>query len=122
MRPFSALSAVLVLGCVACSAGWSHRPLESLDPIQARQQVQVWHGGRATILHGVHVDSMALRGIPYHKPLDCDSCFVVFLRADVDSVRIGDLSNGLWRTVALTLGLVGVIGFVHCLKRDCGGT
>ena len=84
--------------------------------------MQVWHSGRATILHGVHVDSTALRGIPYHKPLDCDSCAVVIPRADVDSVRIGDLSNGLWRTVALAVAMAGVIGFVHCLKQDCGGT
>jgi len=65
---------------------------------------------------------MALRGIPYHRPLACDSCSVVIPRADVDSVRIGDLSNGLWKSVALGVGLFVGAGVVYCLKRDCGGT
>ena len=122
MPPFKASSAALALVCLGCSAGWSRRPIESLDPAAARQQVQVWHAGRASLLHGVRVDSSAVRGIPYHKPLSCDSCAVVIPRAEVDSVRIGDLSNGLWRTMALGVAVLGVASLVYCLKHDCGGT
>ena len=121
MRPSSALSAGLALGCVACGAGWSRRPLELLETVPARQQVQVWRGGRASIFHGIRADSTTIRGIPYQKRVDCDSCYVVIPRAEVDSVRYGDLSDGLWKSVALTAGLVIGAGIVYCLK-GCGGT
>jgi len=114
--------AALALVSLGCSAGWSRRPIETLDPAAARQQVQVWHAGRASLLHGVRVDSATVSGIPYHKPLTCDSCVVVIPRAEVDSVRIGDLSNGLWRSMALGLAVLGVATFVYCLQHDCGGT
>jgi hypothetical protein len=84
--------------------------------------VQVWRGSQASLLHGLKIDSATVTGIPYHRPLDCDSCVVVFPRAEVDSLRIGDLSNGLWRSVALVGGVIIVTGIVTCLKRDCGGT
>jgi len=116
------LSAALALACSACSAGWSRRPLESLQTVPARQQVQVWRGGRASIFHGIRVDSTTIRGIPYQKRVDCDSCYVVIPRAEVDSVRYGDLADGLWKSVALTAGLFVGAGIVYCLKRDCGGT
>ena len=116
------LSAALALACTACSAGWSRRPLEALETVPARQQVQVWRGGRASIFHGIRVDSTSIRGVPYQKRVDCDSCYVVIARADVDSVRYGDLADGLWKSVALTAGLVVGAVMVSCLKRDCGGT
>ena len=116
------LSAALALACTACSVGWSRRPLEALETVPARQQVQVWRGGRARIFHGIRVDSTTIRGIPYQKRVDCDSCYVVIPRAEVDSVRYGDLTNGLWKSVALTVGLVVGAGIVYCLKEYCGGT
>jgi hypothetical protein len=115
-----ALTAIAALSSVACSAGWERRPLN--EPFPSRQQVQVWHRGRADLLHGVSVDSSTVRGTPYHRPLSCDSCLVTIPRAEVDSVRIGDLSNGLWRSVALVGGVVIVSGIIYCLKRDCRGT
>jgi len=115
-------SATLALCCIGCGAGWSRRPLNSLDPVPARQQVQVWHGGRADILHAVRIDSTKLTGIPFHKSLACDSCYVVIPRAQIDSVRVGDLVNGFWRSTTLVVGGLVVAGVVYCLKRDCGGT
>ena len=106
----------------AVPGGWSSRPLSALTPIAARQQVQVWHSGRAEVLHAVRLDSAQLTGIPYFKSVACDSCRVVIPRAQIDSVRVGDMTDGFWRTTALALGVVFVAGIVHCLKRDCGGT
>jgi len=113
---------MLVLCCIGCGAGWSRRSLNSLDPVPARQQVQVWHRGRADILHAVRIDSTTVTGIPFHKSLAYDSCYVVIPRAQIDSVREGDLVDGFWRSTALVVGGLFVAGFVYCLKRDCGGT
>ena len=122
LSQFRVASAVLALACMGCGAGWSRRPLNSLGPISARQQVQVWHSGRADILHKVRVDSTQLAGIPFHKPLTCDSCYVVIPRAQIDSVRVGELVDGLWRSTALALGVLFTVGIVYCARRDCGGT
>ncbi len=113
---------MLVLCCIGCGAGWSRRPLNSLDPVPARQQVQVWHRGRADVLHAVRIDSTTVTGIPFHQSLACDTCYVVIPRAKIDSVRVGDLVDGFWRSTALVVGGLFVAGFVYCLKRDCGGT
>ena len=112
---------VLALVSTACSAGWSRQSLSALETVPARQQVQVWHGREASIFHGVRADSTTIRGIPYQKRLDCDTCYVSLPRAEVDSVRYGDLSNGLWKSVALGVAVLGGAAFVHCLK-GCGGT
>jgi len=122
LSQFRVASAVFALACMGCGAGWSRRPLNSLGPISARQQVQVWHSGRADILHKVRVDSTQLAGIPFHKPLTCDSCYVVIPRAQIDSVRVGELVDGLWRSTALALGVLFTVGIVYCARRDCGGT
>ncbi len=113
---------MLALWCIGCGAGWSRRPLGSLDPVPPRQQVQVWHGGRADILHAVRVDSTTVTGIPFHMSLRCDSCYVVIPRTRIDSVRVGDLVDGFWRSATLVVGGLVVAGVVYCLKRDCGGT
>ena len=71
------------------------------------------------MLHGLRIDSTTVSGIPYHRPLTCDSCLVVFPRAEVDSLRVGDVANGLIKSVALVGGVLMVAGFVYCLPRDC---
>ncbi|HTI05959.1 MAG TPA: hypothetical protein VL549_11610 [Gemmatimonadales bacterium] len=120
------LSRHAALGCalavLGCAAGWARRPLESLGPVPPRQQVQVWHAGRADVLHGVRLDSMFLDGIPFHKPLSCDSCIVRIPSAHVDSIRFGDEVESFWRSTALVLGVVFGTSLVYCLKHDCGGT
>ena len=120
MRTSRALTAILALSSVSCSAGWDRHPLD--EPFPVRQQVQVWHGGRAELLHAVQVDSSRVRGIPYHRPVSCDSCVVTIPRAQVDSVRTGDLANGLFRSMALVLGMFLIAATIYCLPRDCGGT
>lgn len=120
MRTSRALTAILALESMGCSAGWDRRPLD--EPFPVRQQVQVWHRGRVDLFHAVQVDSARVRGIPYHRPVNCDSCVVTIPRAEVDSVRTGDLTNGLFRSVALVLGAILVAGTIYCLPRDCRGT
>ncbi len=94
MSQFRVAGAVLALACIGCGA----------------------------ILHKVRVDSTQLAGIPFHKPLACDSCYVVIPRAQIDSVRVGELVDGLWRSTALVLGVLFTAGIVYCARRDCGGT
>jgi hypothetical protein len=84
--------------------------------------VQVWQGGRAVVVHGVHVDSTSLAAIPYHQPLACDSCRMVLPRSSIDSVRVGSLMDGFWRTTALVLGTLFTAGLAVCYKGGCGGT
>ena len=121
LRQFRLGIAVLALCCSGCAGGWSSRPLNALTPIATRQQVQVWHGGRAEVLHAVRLDSAQLTGIPYFKSVACDSCLVVIPRAQIDSVRVGDVADGLWRTTGLVLVVGFVTYIVHCVKTECGG-
>ena len=72
-------------------------------------------------LHGVIVGADSLSGIPFFKPLECDSCRVSVRLGAVDSLRIGDSMDGFWRTVAL--GAVAAL-VVLCRLGWCeaGGT
>lgn len=119
MRASSALAAGVALACAGCSAGWERHPIDAPEPLPPGQQVQVWRGGHASLLHGLRIDSTTVSGIPYHRPLSCDSCLVVIPRAEVDSLRIGDLSNGLFKSVALVGGVMIVAGIIYCLPREC---
>jgi len=121
---FRLISAVLALCCSSCAGEWSSRPLSALTPIATGQQVQVWHSGRAEVLHAVRLDSAHLTGIPYFKSVACDSCRVVIPRAQIDSVRVGDASDGAWKTVALLFGLgfaTYIVYGVYCAKTECEG-
>jgi hypothetical protein len=81
--------------------------------------VQVWRGGEKLELHGVTIDSTRVTGIPYWKPLDCDSCRVEVPSAEVDSLRVGSPTGGFWRSVAA--GMIGaVVGLVVLCALDKG--
>ena len=92
-----------------------------LGPLPARQQVQVWASGQVLRLHGVIVRADSVSGVPFFKPLDCDSCRVGIPRAEVDSLRIGDPMDAFWGTTAL-----GVVVTLVVLCRlgwyEAGGT
>ncbi len=90
-------------------------------PLPARQQVQVWAGGRILRLHGVIVGADTVSGIPFSRSLDCDSCRVGVGRVEVDSLRIGDPVAGFWKTAALgaAITLVALCRFGWC---ESGGT
>ena len=64
-----------------------------VDPISpgimpARQMVEVWRGRRAVTLHGVEIEERELTGIPYFKPVQCDSCRLTIPLDQVDSLNI----------------------------------
>ena len=73
----------------------------------------MWQGPRAVVLHRVVIDSSAVRGIPYHLPLACDSCVVILPRSGVDSLRMGNMETGGIKTIALVVGsLAAFVGMM----------
>ena len=105
-RPLLALG----LACsnlAGCGAGWrSLGRVASLGPgeLPPRQQVQIWSRGRASHWHGVVVTADAVSGIPYVRPLSCDSCRLAVPRTEVDSLRLGSPAAGFWKSVGLVVG------------------
>ena len=99
LRPALLLFVLLTIG--GCGAGWRRPELIVPGSLPARQQVQIWAGGRVLRLHGVIVGADTVSGIPFTRSLDCDSCRVGIGQAEVDSMRIGDPVGGFWKTAAL---------------------
>lgn len=111
---------LLLLGC---GAGW-HRPPELVpDPLAPRQQVEVWHGGRAERWHAVVMDVDSVSGIPFLLPVTCDSCRVAVPRAAVDSLRLGNPVAGFWKTAGLILA-IPTLFLIWACSKGCyeGGT
>jgi hypothetical protein len=69
--------------------------------LSPRQQVQVWSGDRAQQWHAVVVTNDSVSGIPFVRPVSCDSCRLALPRAAVDSLRLGSPSTGFWKSVGL---------------------
>jgi hypothetical protein len=114
----------LAVVCAACSAGW-HRPagLEP-GPLAPRQQVQVWSSRGVLRWHAVRIGADSLSGIPFMRPVDCDSCRATLPRTAVDSIRLGNPSAGGLKTIWLILALPTIVMLVvcatnkGCLTRD----
>jgi hypothetical protein len=62
----------------------------------------------------VQVEADTIRGIPYLRPIDCDTCRLALPRAAVDSLRLGNPVAGFWNTVALIVAIP--VGFlvIYC--------
>jgi hypothetical protein len=113
-RPLAVLLAGLWF-LEGCGAGW-HQPAElGAAPLKPRQQVQVWQGGSVNRWHGVQVTADSIAGIPFQRPLDCDSCRVAVPRAAVDSLRLGDPEAAFWKSIGLGLGSILAIGALACI-------
>lgn len=98
-----------LLGAGGC-ASWRRVEAPPPDALRATQQVQLWRGGQAEVLHGVAVRGDTVTGIPYHLRLDCDSCRVT--RVGYDSLRTGSLEKKGFLVVGgvvLALGTVALI-------------
>ena len=114
VRRRALLCGLLLLPQIACGAGW-HRiapPVPSVLP--ERQQVQVWQGRHALLLHAVRLTSDAVSGIPFVQPAACDSCRVSLPHAAIDSLRTGNPPAGFWKSVGLVMGGLVVLAFVAC--------
>jgi hypothetical protein len=93
---------------VGCGAGWRRQTM--LPGVLAeRQQVQVWHRGLVERWHAVVLTTDSVRGIPFLRPVDCDSCRITLPIAEVDSVRTGSSVRGFWRgTAVVTASLLSL--------------
>jgi hypothetical protein len=108
----------LLTGCAGGLAGWQRVESTPALDFTPRQQVQVWHDGRSDIWHRVRPVPDSLSGIPYHRPLDCDSCRVCLPLGAIDSLRLGRLERAGMMVGALPfLGLASVI---LALRLDWG--
>lgn len=110
---------ILVLLAAGCGAGW-HSAALAPGPLAPRQQVQVWHGGRAEQWHGVLVTEDSVSGVLFTQAPSCDSCRVALPRGAVDSLRLGSPSAGLWKSLGLGGAVVLTTGVVLChLQPPC---
>lgn len=116
MNRFSTWSAGLFLLTGACGAGWHQRQEPLPHELPPRQQVQVWRDGRASQWHAVRVKADTISGISYFLPITCDTCRVAFPRATVDSIRFGNPTAGLWKSVALVVAIPVTYLFIYCFR------
>jgi len=105
---------VLVCGC----AGWERVQLASDTSLAPRQQVQVWSGSHARVLHGVRLSRDSLVGVPFQKPPSCDSCRVAIARSDVDSLRVGSMERAGIVVSALPFLALAFLAMAFAGMRD----
>ena len=92
---------VLLAPLAACLPGWKRAELGPATWLPPEQHVQVWvRGGGDQVLHAVRVDTSGVSGVPWRESPECHSCRVVYDRAEIDSVRIGNLSGRQVRETA----------------------
>jgi hypothetical protein len=88
---------------MACGPAWRRAELNPQPQLAPRQQVQVWiSDGRTRVLHALVIDSAHVRGVPFDLPAECDSCRISIPRREVDSLRLGSMTEGFLG------GLIGV--------------
>lgn len=81
--------------------------------------MQVWQGGSMTRWHGVVVTPDSVSGVSWLEDAQCDSCRVSVPRSSVDSIRLGNPTAGLWKTVGLVAAIVAVPIIVFCAANGC---
>jgi len=120
--PIAACLAVLVIVQSACGAGWRQPPAFPTSSPPPRQQAQVFTGGRVLQLHAIHVSADTLSGVPFLRPIGCDSCRIRIARTEIGSLRFGDPTAGLWSTVSLVVAVPALAIGILCLTRHvCPG-
>ena len=68
--------------------------------------------------HGVVITTDSVTGLPFQRPLDCDTCRSAFARQTVDSIRLGNPEAAFWKSVGLGAGILGILAI---LLHDVGG-
>jgi len=71
-------------------------------------------GGSAVRWQAVRVSGDSVSGIPFLRPITCDSCRTALPRATVDSIRLGSPVAGFWKTVGLITGTFVLAGLIYC--------
>lgn len=110
---------LLLLWLTAC-AGWHRVELPPDTTLARRQQVQVWRGTTATVVHAVRVTPDTVTGVPYLMRPSCDSCAIVIPRNQVDSLRLGDAEGVAMALIILSTVALLIVGYM--LAAGLGGT
>lgn len=75
----------------------------------------------AVIIGMMRLEADTLRGTPFQLPLSCDTCWVAFPLASVDSIRIGsEEGNGLLWVAGVAGVLLAIASILHGVAD--GGT
>ncbi len=114
-----AVATGLAVLSASCGAGWHQLKQLEAGALAPRQQIQVWSGGTARRWHAVRVGPDSITGIPFAQPTTCDTCRIAVPRAAVDSIRLGDPVEALWKSVALVLGTFTLFWIYTC-RSGCG--
>lgn len=116
--PRTALSVLLILTIAAsqvgCGAGWNAVRQPWPDSLPPRQQVQVWQHGAKLQLHALRVSTDSISGVPFHEPIECDSCRVTVPRIEVDSLRRGSPERGFLRSIGVVAMVFYLLGALLC--------
>jgi hypothetical protein len=99
---------------VSCGPGWRRWDDDALLGAPSREQVEVWQADTAARWHGLVVTADSVSGIPFLKPLTCDSCRITVERSAVDSIRVGNPIGGFWRGVGWVVGTALVVCAFAC--------
>jgi hypothetical protein len=100
--------AIVLAACTAACAGWTRLEEPWPTSLPPRQQVQVWRGGKKDVLHAVVITADSVRGVPFHKPLPCADCELVFVRSTVDSLRLGDQNHIIVPMIGIGVSTIAV--------------
>ena len=108
---------LLLLFTVGCGASWRR-----VDPAPAslppRQQVQVWSAGHARVFHVVMRTPDSLSGVPFQLAPDCDSCRVSMPLSSIDSLRVGNMERGAYRSISVAILGMTALGALLWLSVD----
>lgn len=108
-----------VLLCLTACAGWHRVELPPDTTLARRQQVQVWRGTSATVVHAVRVTPDTVSGVPYLLRPSCDSCAIAIPRNQVDSLRLGGAEGPV---MALIIVSIVALLFASYMLAGLGGS
>lgn len=116
-RATIALAGLMLSGC---GAGWHHEPATPQTTIPPRKQVRVYHGASVERWHAVRIGADSITGIHWLAPIETDTGRVALPLRIIDSLQVGDPSEGFRHSAALTyVGLIAV-GVLLCQIGYCG--
>ena len=109
---------ILVLQVSGC-AGWHRVEPNVAARLKPSAQVQVWRGDSTDVLHGVVLTPDSVSGIPYFRPLACDSCRRGRPLAQVDGLRVGNRERAGLMLVGIPMA--ALLGFSTIMAEGMKG-